>query len=334
MFHFSHGVEQEFQIVDQNGNLASAFDEIIKYVPESYKKPNVKGFRYIWQDDYKTQFEISTGVCWTYDRLKYWLEQLRGIAVDAARYAGYSLIAAGSNPIRDLNPQEFFSEQHHIGVTGKEGCRVLNAIRNRIHSLISYSVNSPFHESLDTGFKSYRMANAVAIGPISGLPYMQNSMSAEEFRTMLRKDPRQLDATPISDWNTIEVRFFDSQPSINLALSNAILLQALSKRAMKEKPPFVQQSIISKNRRIAIRFGLSARFEGVPAPQSLRNFITHIEDEIEDMGFSKKDLTQWRMIENKKTFADWQISMHKEGGFQRLCRNLIKYTGHGKGPLG
>lgn len=335
MFCFSHGIEQEFQIVDGNGNLAPAFDEIIERVPESYKKPNARGFRLIWQDDYKTQLEISTGVCWTYERLEYWLRQLRAVAIEAVEASGYHLVAAGCNPLKDLNPQEFFSEQHHVGVSnGEKTCRVLNAVRNDVHHLVSYSVNSPFHASADSGFKSYRMANAVAIGPISGLPYLAEPCDIKELRDLVRKDPRQLDATPISDWNTTEVRLFDSQPSVNLTLSTAIILQAMFSKAIKEKPPYISQNEIAGNRRLAIRLGMGAKFSGIPGPESLMRFLDSLEGEIEEMGRSKKELVPWRMAQHGKTLADWQMDVRREGGFERLAKHLIRYTKSGRGTLG
>ena len=335
MFCFSHGVEQEFQIVDGEGKLVPAFDEIIKRVPDSYKKPNTRGFRFIWQDDYKTQLEISTGVCWTYERLEYWLRQLRAVAIEAAEASGYHLIAAGCNPLKDINPQEFFSEQHHVGVSnGEKTCRVFNSVRNNIHHLISYSVNSPFHDAALSGFKSYRMASAVAIGPISGLPYLAEPCDIKELRDLVRKDPRQLDATPISDWNTTEVRLFDSQPSIHLTLSTAVILQAMFGKAIKDGVPYVNQKEIAENRRLAIRFGMGAKFGGVPGSKSLMQFIDSLEGEIEGMGFSKKELVPWKMAQHGKTLADWQTDVQREGGFERLARHLIRYTKAGRGALG
>ncbi|MDD5502526.1 MAG: glutamate-cysteine ligase family protein [Candidatus Thermoplasmatota archaeon] len=334
MFSFSHGVEQEFQIVDDNGKLVPAFDSIAKYLPDSYTRPNAKGFRYIWQDDYKTQLEISTGVCWTYDRLKYWLTQLRAVAFEAAEAAGYKLIAAGCNPRGDINPQEFFSEQHHVGISNGVSCNFLNFIRNDIYNLISYSANSPFHDSQETAFRSYRMANAVAIGPISGLPYLSKPCTAEQLRALVRKDPRQLDATLISDWNTVEVRLFDNQPSIKMTLSTAVLMQAIASRAARESAPFIDQETIAKNRRLAIRFGMSAKFGGLSAQQSLTQFVESLEDDIEEMGFSKEELSQWDVARRGKSFSDWQLNVYREGGMERLCKHLIRYTKAGRGALG
>ena len=68
-----HGVEQEIQVVNENGHLVYEVSKILDNVPEKYESYGKGG---IYQDKYQSQLEIATDACETLEELEEQLLEL------------------------------------------------------------------------------------------------------------------------------------------------------------------------------------------------------------------------------------------------------------------
>jgi len=62
-----HGVEQEIQVVNENGHLVYDVSKILDNIPEKYKSYGKGG---IYQYKYQSQREIATEACDTLEELE------------------------------------------------------------------------------------------------------------------------------------------------------------------------------------------------------------------------------------------------------------------------
>ncbi|MFX0205235.1 MAG: glutamate-cysteine ligase family protein [Candidatus Hodarchaeota archaeon] len=182
-------------------------------------------------------------------------------------------------------------EHHHIGFNDfKEKIAAYSLLRNFIPHFIALTGNSPFISQKPTGTVAIRSKNGKErimgknctrslrlkhntsqLGPNipEYLPYLDPSQAdAMEFARAVRKEPpddRYVDMYPFTDYETIELRFLDSQFWLEVRLTLVVLIQALSLKAAnllknKKEIPQVSSNILYNNRLKAVELGLMGKF--------------------------------------------------------------------------
>ncbi|MHA1606065.1 MAG: glutamate-cysteine ligase family protein [Candidatus Freyarchaeota archaeon] len=227
--------------------------------------------------------EAATPPCTTLEELAWWMHTILKLSHDSLP-AGVKFITTGLNPLMEYQQGLSFGDHHHIGVPDP-GYRlsVYNLIRAFIPHLVALSVNSPFVAGRPTDIvtmkdgrlqapgciRSIRLQlNARQLGPDDPQHYIPHLTSLDEsfFERVVGRTPaRMCDMYPFTRFNTVEIRVFDSQISVIRKVALAALLQALALKAKKlhdggELIPEVDSETLIKNRRSAIRWGLTGPF--------------------------------------------------------------------------
>jgi len=340
----SHGVEQEIQVVNEEGLLVYKVKDILEKIPREYI--SYKNCGGIYQDVYETQLEIGTSACRTLEDLQDELLELRGLIAEKAEESGLCLIATGGNPFLLPNVGELFAEQHHLDAgTNEEKLRLNNFLRIFSPEFFALSVNSPVSQGRIARWKSFRasiksMDVVNRVNPnIKPTPYLtvedveRGYLSEFEYEKSYdekRKKSRYYDFSPFTKKDrytgvykpTIEVRLFDTQPSIPITLGYAAILEALvEKSKIFDRIPNIE---ITYNRNAAIEKGLQARFTAgqlreylpyydenvIHAYTIASGFLEWLKPEIKELGYEKFVEPIKRMVKERRNIADWQLHLY------------------------
>jgi hypothetical protein len=236
--------------------------------------------------------ELVTPPCEYLEELDWWIKILYECAINGLNKfePKVVLLPIGLNPMEERYRSGLScGSHHHIGISDKkEKIAIYNMFRNFVPHLMGLSASSPFINQLPNGnpkirelngrkqiigryTHSNRLANNTGqIGPnIPGyLPILKDNDTKEIFSNYVKKNPpddRMVDIYPFTDYNTIELRFFDAQPFSENRLAIVMLLQALALKAKtliknKEKIPTISSAILFENRQKSIEMGLLAQF--------------------------------------------------------------------------
>ncbi|MGQ9720889.1 MAG: carboxylate-amine ligase [Candidatus Jordarchaeum sp.] len=227
--------------------------------------------------------EVATPPCDTFEELTWWAHTLVKLSHDALP-PGVKVVTTGLNPLMDFQQGLSFGDHHHIGVPDSNlRIYVYNLLRAFLPHLIALSVNSPFVEGKPTDIveikegrlqaprcvRSVRLEkNIKQLGPDDAqhyIPYLEG-YDEKKFESIVGRVPaRMCDMFPFTNFGTVEVRVFDSQISVIRRIALAVLIQALALKAKKmfqkgEKIPDIDSDSLVKNRRSAIRWGLTGPF--------------------------------------------------------------------------
>lgn len=338
-----HGVEQEIQVVNENGRLVYEADKIIDRVPDRFLSYGKGG---VYKDVYPSQLEIATDACETLEELERQLLELREAVNKAASENDLFLIATGANPYTKGKVGEYFAEQHHLDApTNEDKLRLNNFLRIFVPELFAISVNSPIHENDITRWKSvrasmntYDVSNRVnpniktppylTLEDVKKglLPLFAHEKSYEESR----KKSRYYDVSPFTKKYrneegykpTLEVRLFDTQPSVPLTLAYGALLQALVLKSKKIR--WIPKFKIEHNRNYAIKDGLSCHFiysrdekryyhyknlSDKSAVSVVRKLMKWVGPEISELGYKRYLDPIKRLLKHKRNLADRQVHL-------------------------
>ena len=236
--------------------------------------------------------ELVTPPCEYLEELDWWIKTLYNSAIFGlqGQKPDVVLLPIGLNPTEErFRSGLSCGSHHHIGVPDhKEKIAVYNMFRNFVPHLIALSASSPFINQAPKGTPkirelngkkqiigrythSNRLANNTGqIGPNipEYLPILQEKDTKEVFSKYVKKTPpddRMVDVYPFTDYNTIELRFFDAQPFTENRLAIVLLLQALALKAknlLKSKSPVptATSSVLFDNRQKSIETGLLSQY--------------------------------------------------------------------------
>ncbi len=283
----------------------------------SYEAPNgiVKDYTLIGHDPNVTSItwilEIATPPCTTIEELAWWIQTLIAVSYDSIPPDTQAImVSTGLNPTQEYLKNLSFGEHHHIlgpEVSPDVKIGVYNMIRNFIPHLIALSVNSPFENKMPTDVvelddegntrapkckRSIRLLkNTTQLGPTSQfefIPYLRTPDKDAFAKHVNRSFARMVDMYPFTDYNTIELRVFDTQLSIPRRVGIALLLQALALKAkrMVERGveiPDVGPDCLSANRENAVVAGMWGPFHTSESEDS-NEFIDVYNRQIDESG--------------------------------------------------
>ena len=250
--------------------------------------PNVTSLTWI--------LEVATPPCTTLEELAWWIQTLIAISHDSLPKDSQAiLVSTGLNPTQEYLRNLSFGEHHHIlspSADEKTKIAVYNMFRNFLPQLIAISVNSPFENKRPTDEvivsedgkvraprckRSIRLLrNTTQMGPTNEfelIPYLRGTDKESFARHVNRSYARMVDMYPFTDYDTIEIRVFDTQLSIPRRMGLALILQALALKAKRmvekgETVPDVGPKSLAANRNSAVAAGLWGPFRPSVAKES------------------------------------------------------------------
>jgi carboxylate-amine ligase len=281
------GVEEEFHVSDAASRMLSHRSDVVLEDVDADSFDDEQFDNEI----YLSMVETGTTVCSTLDEVRTQLSALRRELCATAAEHDLRVLAAGTMPLARSRLQQItptaryrrIEQVHqqvsremmacgmhvHVGLPDRdEAVRVLNHIRAYLPFLLALSANSPFWDTHDTGFASYR---SVLWGrwPSAALPEAFADAAEYDAVTQLLTDSGAIldmgqvywDARLSVEHPTLEFRVSDVCLSVEEAVLQAGLCRALVRtcrqRVREAAPaPAIRPELLRAAKWRAARFGL------------------------------------------------------------------------------
>ena len=341
------GIEEEFQIVDEQGQLKSHIAALLK-VASPRLGDQVK------PEMLQSVVEIGTKICRDISEAREEITRLRGTLAALLRPAGLRLASAGTHPFSHWQEQEvteherykmledelqdvirellIFGMHVHVGIPDRDGrIEVMNEARYFLPHLLAVSTSSPFWLTRNTGLKSYRQ---VIWGrfPRTGIP--PDFSSWDEFenyvevlvRTGSIDDGKKIwwDLRPHAFYPTLEFRICDAATTVEETLCLAALAPAFCAKllVLRERNLGFRKympNLIQENKWRALRAGMDAKLidlgkqAEVPMKELAVEILEFVDDVVDTLG-SRRECEHILTVAREGTSADRQIRVWKETG--------------------
>jgi glutamate---cysteine ligase / carboxylate-amine ligase len=341
------GIEEEFQIVDGEGQLKSHIAALLAAAGPRLGE-QVKA------EMMQSVVEVGTKICADISEARDEIAHLRGTLAALLRPAGLRLASAGTHPFSHWQEQLvteherykiledelqdvirellIFGMHVHVGIPERDSrIEVMNEARYFLPHLLAISTSSPFWLTRNTGLKSYRQ---VIWGrfPRTGIPPEFSSWDEyENFVDVLVKtrsidDGKKIwwDLRPHAVYPTIEFRICDAATTIEETLCLAALAQAICAKllVLRERNQGFRKympNLIQENKWRAIRSGMDAKLidfgkqAEVPMRDLANELLEFVDDVVDALG-SRKECEHLLTIAREGTSADRQIRVWNESG--------------------
>ena len=349
------GVEVELQILDNKTfELASGAGDILS---------EFKGSLHVKEELLDSIIEINTGICNNVNEIISDLTDYIHKANIIAEAKHYSLASIATHPFSKWKEQSVTQSERylhfldkmqwplrrllitgvhvHVGVdSGEKAIAVSNALTRYVPMMIGLSANSPFFGGEETGLASTRTKIFEGL-PTAGLPpLLKNYSEFQKFMRTLQKAQsidsiREVwwDIRPHPEFGTVEVRVFDSVPSIDemanlAALTQCLVISISDHYDQGSQLPLLDSWILRENKWRATRYGLGADIiiDEMGHQQSLKSFILETLDRLKPIA-KKSDCTVQldsiaKIIENNVAPYQRQIrTFKKSGDFKDILKN-------------
>jgi carboxylate-amine ligase len=316
---FTLGVEEEFQLVDADtGELRPQVEAVL---PEARE---VLGEE-VQPELQRSMIETGTPVCSDLEEVRRELVRLRREVGAAAEGAGCRIAAVGTHPTARWQEQEITGKPRyrrmvaayrrlawdqlicgchvHVGVDDRElAIAALNRVRSWLAPLLALSSNSPYWESVDTHYASYR-TELWARWPTAGPPGEFASRADYDdvvgallaSGTIPDSGMVYFDVRPSQRFETLEVRVADVCLTVDEAVLLAGLARALvrtgAEEAKEERPfPRWRPELVRGAHWRAARWGMTAQLvspvTGRPSPagEVVDALVEHVRPALEASG--------------------------------------------------
>ena len=356
------GIEEEFQIVDGDGQLKSHIDTLVKAAAGRMGdqiKPEMM----------QSVVEVGTKICRDISEAREEITRLRGTLTGLLRPAGLRIASAGTHPFSHWQEQEItenerykileeelqdvirelliFGTHVHVGIPDRDRrIEVMNEARYFLPHLLAISTSSPFWLARNTGLKSYRHVIWSRF-PRTGIP--PDFSSWDEFenyvellvRTRSIDDGKKIwwDLRPHAFYPTIEFRICDAATTIDESLCIAALAQAFCAKllVLRERNLGFRKympALIQENKWRAIRGGMDARLldlgkeTEVPMKDLAVEILEFVDDVVDALG-SRRECEYILAIARDGSSADRQLHVWKETGHlhavvDALCEETVR----------
>ncbi|MEU4353192.1 carboxylate-amine ligase [Streptomyces virginiae] len=349
------GVEEEYLLVGPAGIPAPLVEEVrgtagIGLLAEEGE---------VQEELLQAQIEVATPVCRRLDEVGGHLLRLRHALASAAEVHGCRIAATGAAPVRgtsavpvtrkprylrmqgearQLVDEQLICGMHvHVGIPDADTrVAVLNRIRPWLPTLLAVSANSPFWDSRDTGFASWR---TVVFGrwPVSGPPphfagladYGRRLDALVQSGVIADRGQVYWQARLSDRYPTVEVRCPDVQLRADDAVMIAGMVRALVATAIadektgKPPPPPCPPEILQAGNWHAARHGLNSTLLDLTGHPHSSGDVVHalmhyIAPVLEDAGDLREVSALAHRLLREGTPADRQRRALAEGGLPIL----------------
>lgn len=341
------GIEEEFQIVDADGQLKSHIDTLLRAAAPhlgAQIKPEMM----------QSVVEVGTTICRDIGEAREEIARLRGTLAALLRPAGLRLASAGTHPFSHWQEQEITEHERyklleeelqdvirellifglhvHVGIPDRERrIEVMNEARYFLPHLLAISTSSPFWLARNTGLKSYRHVIWSRF-PRTGIP--PEFPSWDEFenyvellvRTKSIDDGKKIwwDLRPHAFYPTLEFRICDAATTIEETLCIAALTQAFCAKllVLRERNLAFRKyspTLIQENKWRAMRGGMDAQLidlgkqAEVPMRRLAEEICEFVDDVVDTLG-SRNECEHILTIAREGTSADRQLRVWQETG--------------------
>jgi carboxylate-amine ligase len=334
------GIEEEFQIVDAQGQLKSHIETLLTAAAGRYGDQ-------IKREMMQSVVEAGTKICADISEAREEIATLRGTLAALLRPAGLRIASAGTHPFSHWQDQEvteherykileeelqdvirellIFGLHVHVGIPDRElRIEVMNEARYFLPHLLAISTSSPFWLTRITGLKSYRQIIWQRF-PRTGVPPEFTSYDEyENFVELLVKthcidDGKKIwwDLRPHAIFPTIEFRVCDAATLMEetlciAALTQAICAKLLVLRARNQGFRRYAPSLIQENKWRAVRGGMDAKLIDfgkqieVPMRDLAIELLEFVDDVVDTLG-SRREVEYLQTIIREGTSADRQL---------------------------
>jgi carboxylate-amine ligase len=354
------GIEEEFQIVGQGGELKAHIDTLLAAA------------RPILGEDVKAEMlqsvvEVGTRICGNVAEAREEVRRLRGTLASLLGAAGLRLVSAGTHPFSHWQDQRItelerykliedemqdvvrelliFGMHVHVGIPDPEArIEVMNEARYFLPHLLALSSSSPFWLGRTTGLKSYRSV-VWSRFPRTGIPPEFSSHDEFENYVELLVKTNSIDngkkiwwdLRPHWQYPTIEFRVCDACTKVDEVICIAALIQAICAKLLALRAQNLgfrkyQPGLISENKWRAMRFGIDGRLIdfGKLAEVSMRDLahelMEFVDDVVDELG-SRREVEYVDTILSQGTSADRQLGVHQQtGSLEAVVQHLADET--------
>ncbi len=341
------GIEEEFQIVDQDRQLRAHIDELIASLNEALGGQ-------LKAEMMQSVVEVSTQVCANVDEARAEIVRLRSALAGALQPAGLRIASAGTHPFSHWQDQQvtererykileeelqdvirellIFGLHVHVGIPDPQRrIEVMNEARYFLPHLLALSTSSPFWLGRATGLKSYRSVIWSRF-PRTGIP--PEFASLGEFtsyvdllvKTRSIDDGKKIwwDVRPHAFFPTLEFRICDATTRVDETICLAALVQAICAKLLRLRERNLgfrkyMPGLINENKWRAIRHGIDGSLIDfgkqveVPFRALALELLEFVDDVVDDLG-SRSAVEYVHTILRDGTSADRQLRIYQETG--------------------
>ncbi len=283
---FTLGVEVELQILDnQNFDLCPAAPRILDRVPDTFKEK-------IKQELLQSMIEVLTGVCASVDEVEDDLGLGIRTAQELATRDDCFLFASSLHPFARAAEQKIMADERyerimkelqivgrrfitqglhvHVGITDRQtAILVCDAMQPYLSLLLALTGSSPYFQSEDTGFCSYRTKLFESL-PLAGLSeflgdwktYVNTVQELYDYKIIRHIRDVWWDIRPHPDFGTVEIRICDLPSRFREISAMTAVVQALVALLAEGavKPTRINNQVLRYNKWQAARHGLDGTF--------------------------------------------------------------------------
>ena len=345
---FTIGVEEEYMVLDPSTKELKSHQQTIINEGEKLFKDKIKA------EMHQAVVEVGTAICKNVDEAYQEILSLRTGVSEIAKSLGYSIGASGTHPfslwekqlISDSSRyQELLNELQqaarsnlifglhvHVGMEDRKmAIHIANTARYFLPHIYALSTNSPFWESRNTGYKSYR-SKVFDKFPRTDIPDYFDSIEAYESFVQLLIKTNCIDNAKKIWWdlrvhpiyNTIEFRICDVAMTIQETITITALFQAICAKIYslrRQNINFInyQRALINENKWRASRYGIDGllidfgKEKEVPVKSLIDELLEFVDGVVDELG-SRHHVEKVHTIFETGTGADRQLAIFKETG--------------------
>ncbi|RPD94389.1 carboxylate-amine ligase [Aureibaculum marinum] len=364
MHKFTLGIEEEFQILEGDTlRLRSQMSKILEGGKVLLKER-------IKEEMHQSVVEMGTNVCDNIHQARDEISYLRQQIIDLAGKEGLKIAAAGTHPFSNWSEQLItdnpryekliaemkdvarsnliFGMHVHVGIPNRDdGLHIMNVARYFLPHLYALSTNSPFWESRETGFKSFR-SKIFDKFPRTGIPpYFSSVAEYDKFVEILVKT-KCIDNGKKMWWDirlhpfypTIEFRVCDMVMTVDEVTCIAAIMQCIIAKLSKlhsKNQSFrsYRRILINENKWRAARWGIDAKLidfgkeEEVPFTILMQELLEFIDDVVDDLGCRTEVNYVYQILE-QGSGADRQLKVFEEtGDLKQVVNYIVEQTAKG-----
>lgn len=344
----SLGVEEELLLVDGDGELTCAAEDVLESLAGTPLAERVSA------EIFSEQIELKTGICRGAGEVADQLRELRR----GVREAGFELLACGLHPTAAAGEAILVAKPRyevvqkdlasllrtppcgfhvHIGMPDPEtAIAVANSYRRYLPALQALSANSPFQEGVDSGHASARTQ------VVRSYPRFQVPRSFDDYADFLEVADQLVAAAGVDDYTyiwwdvrphprlgTVEVRALDvpTEPRVSAAL--AALMRAIAAKELdRPGPSGLHREALEESYFQAASHGLEAEIlldseQPAPAREVAARMLEAVRPYARELG-DEEPLAEIDRILREGNGADWQRRIESRSGVEGLLARLLE----------
>ncbi len=343
---FTLGVEEEFMVVDPVTRELTSHDQKIVEAAQKIHEDQVKA------EMHQAVVEVGTNICRNTDEARAEVTKLRKTVATLAGELGLRIGAAGTHPFSHWQHQlitdhprysEIVNELQeaarsnlifglhvHVGFQSRDvAMHIANEVRYFLPHVYALSTNSPFWESRNTGYKSFR-TKVFDKFPRTGIPDHFHSIEDYDSYIRLLVKTNCIDNAKKIWWDvrvhpffdTIEFRICDCPMLVNETMAFTAIFQALCAKLYKLRMQNLKfmtysRALINENKWRAARYGIDGKMIdfGKEMEVNTRSLILElldfVDDVVDELG-SRNEINYVYQILEHGTGADRQLEVYNK----------------------